>query len=171
MAFGDELAQLDTANTHFYFDDGIAGRGIDLQAVLAPRQVDTDVYVCGPRGMIEATRQCATALGWGTTRVHFEVFGTQKSRAGDREFTVELRNSGRVLTVPAHQTILEVLIDAGLDPLYDCKRGECGICETGVMDGEVDHRDFVLSDRQRTTGRKMCICVSRAKAGTLLLDL
>ena len=37
--------------------------------------------------------------------------------------------------IPADKTILDVLIEAGEDPLHDCKRGECGICQVGVIEG------------------------------------
>ena len=67
--------------------------------------------------------------------------------------------------------MLDVLIDAGEEPLHDCKRGDCGICQTGVIDGIPDHRDYVLSDAERASNKVMQICVSRAKSKRLVLEL
>jgi vanillate O-demethylase ferredoxin subunit len=55
--------------------------------------------------------------------------------------------------------------------MYDCKRGDCGICRTDVLDGVPDHRDVVLSDEEKAAGDVMQICVSRAKTPRLVLDL
>ncbi|MDR5776448.1 2Fe-2S iron-sulfur cluster-binding protein [Caballeronia sp. LZ002] len=60
------------------------------------------------------------------------------------------------------QTILDAMLEAGLDPLYDCRRGECGICQTTVVEGRVEHRDYCLSEEEKRSGRVMQICVSRA---------
>jgi vanillate O-demethylase ferredoxin subunit len=64
-----------------------------------------------------------------------------------------------------------MLIDEGIDPLYDCQRGECGICQVAVLEGVPDHRDHILSDDERTSNKLMQICVSRAKTPRLVLDL
>jgi vanillate O-demethylase ferredoxin subunit len=60
--------------------------------------------------------------------------------------------------------------DAGLDPMFDCRRGDCGICVAQVLDGEADHRDHCLSARDRQSG-SFCSCVSRARSDRLVLYL
>jgi len=55
--------------------------------------------------------------------------------------------------------------------LYDCQRGDCGICQTTVISGTPDHRDVVLSDQEKAAGNVMQICVSRAKSERLVLEL
>ena len=85
-------------------------------------------------------------------------------------FEVEI-SDGQVFTVPPGQSIIEVLEAAGVDVMYDCQRGDCGICQTDVISGEPDHRDVVLSDDERASGKVMQICVSRAKSARLVLDI
>lgn len=75
------------------------------------------------------------------------------------------------MTVAPDQTIIQALEDAGLDVMYDCQRGDCGICQTDVISGTPDHRDVVLSDAEKASGKVMQICVSRAKSARLVLDL
>ena len=89
----------------------------------------------------------------------------------DHAFELVLAQSGRSLTVPADRSILDCLIDAGCDPMFDCKRGECGVCTTGVIEGAIEHRDQVLSEAEKRDGTVMQICVSRCKGERLVLDL
>ena len=91
-------------------------------------------------------------------------------QAGDQPFEVELRQSGRVLTIPADKTIVDVMEEEGCDPMYDCKRGECGVCAMPVIEGEIDHRDYVLTQRERDAGNVIQVCVSRAKGARLVID-
>jgi vanillate O-demethylase ferredoxin subunit len=89
----------------------------------------------------------------------------------DREIEVVLKRSGLTFIVPPDKSILQVLIEEAVDPLYDCQRGECGICQVAVLEGEPDHRDQILSDAERAENKVMQICVSRAKTSRLVLDL
>jgi ferredoxin len=91
--------------------------------------------------------------------------------ATDAPIEVELRRSGLTFVVPPGKSILQVLIEEGIDPMYDCQRGECGICQVTVLEGEPDHRDHILSDDERSSNKVMQICVSRAKTPRLVLDL
>jgi vanillate O-demethylase ferredoxin subunit len=86
-------------------------------------------------------------------------------------FTVELRQSGKSFYVPPDKSILEVLVEAGLDPPYDCTRGECGTCQVRVLEGVPEHHDTYLSDAQKKAGDVMQICVSRSRTGRLVLDM
>ncbi|KAB7565971.1 2Fe-2S iron-sulfur cluster binding domain-containing protein, partial [Verminephrobacter sp. Larva24] len=90
---------------------------------------------------------------------------------GDQPFEVELARSGQRFTVPAGQSILDCLIENGCDPLFDCKRGACGVCAVPVLEGGIDHRDHVLSAREKAQGSVMQICISRAKGTRLVLDI
>jgi tetrachlorobenzoquinone reductase len=69
------------------------------------------------------------------------------------------------------KTILEALLDAGMNPAHSCMEGVCGTCETRVLEGVPDHRDLVLSDTEKAAGKTMMICCSGAKTPTLVLDI
>lgn len=64
-----------------------------------------------------------------------------------------------------------MLEEEGVDLIYDCQRGDCGICQTTVLSGIPDHRDVILTDDERAANDVMQICVSRAKSDRLVLDL
>jgi len=121
--------------------------------------------------MLDAVLARTQARGWEHDRVHFELFTEPVAEEGDQAFEVELAQSGQRFTVPADQSILDCLIDHGCDPMFDCKRGECGVCTTPVLEGEIDHRDYVLTAREKAEGNVMQICISRAKGPRLVLDI
>jgi vanillate O-demethylase ferredoxin subunit len=73
--------------------------------------------------------------------------------------------------VPRGKTILDTLIEHGVDAPYSCLEGVCGTCETRVLEGVPDHRDLVLSKEERAAGRTMMICCSGSRTGRLVLDL
>lgn len=170
MAFLPELQALlgDDLRVHA---DAEAGAPLDIDALLDGVPAGDRLYVCGPKVMLDAVLARTQARGWDHGRVHFELFTEPVAEAGDQPFEVELAQSGRRFTVAADQSILDCLIENGCDPMFDCKRGECGVCAVPVIEGEIDHRDYVLTAREKAEGTVMQICISRAKGERLVLDL
>ncbi|MGJ3703857.1 PDR/VanB family oxidoreductase [Variovorax sp. AFSI2.2] len=170
MAFLPELQALLGADLRVHAD-AEAGAPLDIDALLDDVPAGDRLYVCGPKVMLDAVLARTQARGWEHDRVHFELFTEPVAEEGDQPFEVELAQSGRRFTVPADQSILDCLIDNGCDPMFDCKRGECGVCATPVLEGEIDHRDYVLTAREKAEGNVMQICISRAKGARLVLDI
>src|SRR6218665_1676862 len=125
----------------------------------------------GPGALLDAMLGRARARGWEPDRVHWEIFAAPAAAEGDQPFEVELARSGQRFTVPAGQSILDCLIENGCDPMFDCKRGACGVCAVPVLEGGIDHRDHVLSAREKAQGSVMQICISRVKGTRLVLDI
>jgi ferredoxin-NADP reductase len=158
------------ALTLYADDDEDLARRLDLRRLLAGCKPSQALYTCGPKGMIDAVRDLALELGWHIDQLHYELFVEAAAEAGDRGFEVELTQSGTRLQVAAGQTILDAMIEAGLDPMFDCKRGECGVCAVPVLSGAIEHRDNCLSASERAAGKVIQICISRAKGNRLVLD-
>ncbi len=87
----------------------------------------------------------------------------------NEDFTVEINSTGEQFTVPANTTLLEHLENSGHDVYADCREGLCGTCEVGVLSGDIDHRDHLLSDREKAAGSKILTCVSRGKGCSKLV--
>jgi vanillate O-demethylase ferredoxin subunit len=170
FAFLDEIERLAGPDLTLHADDE-AGGPFALAGLMASLTQGESLHLCGPTPMIEAGIATAKALGWAEGRLHFEIFAAPVPVAGDQPFEVVLNGSGKSFTIPADRSILDVLIEAGEDPMHDCKRGDCGICQVGVIEGVPDHRDVILSDAEKAAGRLMQICVSRSKTPRLVLDL
>jgi ferredoxin-NADP reductase len=165
MAFTGELAALDGEVTLVPQDE--LGH-IDLDAALAVLPEDTLVYSCGPEPLLAAVEERCPA-----GRLRLERFAAPVvERAGDDgAFEVECRTSAVTLTVDAGTSILQAAEDAGLSVRSSCRDGICGSCETRVLDGTPDHRDFLLSEAEHAANATMMICVSRCASGRLVLDL
>ncbi|GHD98042.1 PDR/VanB family oxidoreductase [Streptomyces alanosinicus] len=120
------------------------------------------VYACGPEGLMAAVEAQFPA-------VRLERFAPRTSSEGNTEFEVELRRSGRTLTVPADSTVLAAVRRELPAAAYSCEQEFCGTCQQRVLEGEIDHRDELLTDGERADS--MLICVSRARGDRLVLDM
>ena len=167
MAYLTELNGTLGSKFSAYFDD----RNPIGLAELVPSLKEHSIYICGPQGMIETARDLAETACISSEHIHVELFTGAASTSADTAFQVELASSGQIVEVRENQTIIEALELAGVDVMYDCQRGDCGICQTDVIDGVPDHRDVVLSQSERSGGKVMQICVSRALSPRLVLDL
>src|SRR5699024_1900795 len=111
---------------------------------------------------------------WPEGSVRYETFSALNAldTTNNEEFVVELQSSGQEITVPKNMTLLEQLENHGHDVYADCREGLCGTCEVGVISGEVEHRDHVLSPREKNSNASIMACVSRGKScSKLCLDL
>lgn len=171
-AFRDRLAASHfSRHVHFHYDNGDAAQQLDLPALLAAPS-DVHLYVCGPAGFIDYVLASARAQGWPDAQLHVEYFGRAVvDTTGDQPFDVKLASSGRVLTVPAGRSVIQVLAEQGIDLPYSCEEGVCGTCLTRVLDGVPDHRDLYLSDEEHAANDQFTPCCSRARTGLLVLDI
>lgn len=170
MGFAEQLGACHGNGLSLHCDDE-AGGPLPLAPLLQAATPGTHLYVCGPRTMIEAAREIAAAAGFAPEQVHFELFEQAAPQSGDQPFEVEIASTGQVFTVPADKTIIEALEAEGIELIHDCLRGDCGICQTALLEGEADHRDVVLTDAERAANNLIHICVSRARSARLKLDL
>jgi len=134
----------------------------DLDGLFADTAEGAAVYCCGPEGLIAAVEERFP-------QVRLERFTPRMSADGNSAFEVELRRSGRTLTVPADSTVLAAVRAELPNTAYSCEQGFCGTCQQRVLEGEVEHRDELLTDDERADS--MLICVSRARSERLVLDM
>jgi ferredoxin-NADP reductase len=157
---------------HWHFDSE-AGGPPDLKALLASRARDgTHYYACGPAVMLDAFEAACVSLGY--QNAHIERFAAvEVAAASDAKatYTVELKRSGKVVTVTPDLSLLAALTSVGAVPDTSCLEGVCGSCETAVLSGTPDHRDSVLTGAERAAGKTMMVCVSGCKSERLVLDL
>jgi len=160
------------ASAHFHFDDGEPAQRIDIAALLSSAQAGTHLYVCGPKGFIDAVLAMARAQGWPEAQLHWEFFAADTApRDGDASFEVQLASSGRVVLVAAGQSVVGALAQAGIEVMVSCEQGVCGTCLTRVLQGEIDHRDLYLTPEEQAANDQFTPCCSRAKSARLVIDL
>ena len=167
-AFADVLAAPPFASaTTIHHDRGDPANAFDLWPLLE-KPTAAHIYCCGPRALMDGVRDMSGHWPFGA--VHFESFGVDAAtRSHDVAFDVELARSRRSIHVPANRSILEALREENVHVRSSCEAGSCGSCRTGLLAGDVEHRDFVLSEGERATS--IMVCCSRARSGPLVLDL
>ena len=178
VAFNAEFKPLlDSKTLQLHFDNGDPSQGLDIEGLLKDQPAaGVHLYYCGPAGFMRA---CAKAAAhWPKGAVHFEHFKVpdrpfEETQGGESTdpgaFIVEIASDKRRLRVSPSQTIVEVLRHAGITLETSCEAGLCATCKIRYLSGEVDHRDYILSDEEQKGF--LTACVSRARSGVLVLDL
>lgn len=169
MAFVDELLERygDRVRVHAGDDQ----TRLDVAATVAAMPPGAHAYACGPVRLISAVEEA-----WGDRprqQLHVEHFEAKEygPPVWQQPFEVELALTGVTLEVPLEKTILDVVEEQGVLVVSSCRKGTCGTCETPVLEGEVEHRDSVLTPDEQQAADTMMLCVSRAAGPLLVLDL
>lgn len=153
-----EAAHGDRLIPHVTHDSG----RMSVADLLATVPADAELYMCGPIRLMEEVKRHWERSGRDLTALRYETFGNSGWFQSE-VFEVEVPRLGVTVEVQRDESMLEALERAGVEMLYDCRRGECGLCEVRILglDGTVDHRDVFYSERQKAPNSKMCCCVSR----------
>jgi ferredoxin len=168
MAFADSVGALGPAVLHA--DDASVGLP-DLAGFLRDLPAGALVYCCGPEPLLAAVEAALDD----PSRLRAERFRAPEpadrpaGAPSDEPFDVVC--GARCLTVRPDASILQTLRDGGIDVPSSCEEGICGTCETRVLGGIPDHRDFLLTDDERASNASMLLCVSRSRTPELVLDL
>jgi ferredoxin-NADP reductase len=170
-AFLVELLELQSKypdRINLFFDDEPNFSRFGLEKIVRNQIPGAHFYCCGPTGLLTTFERATARLDPAT--IHIERFSAQQAPARGG-FEVTLAKSRRSFRIPVDKTILEVLLSEGIEVSRSCMEGVCGTCETPVLEGIPDHRDSVLSKREREANKVMMICCSGSKTGKLVLDL
>lgn len=152
-----------------YFDAEPGGGALDLAGLIGGAPAGSHLYCCGPAGLLAAFETAMQARP--DCAGHIERFAAAEAPAAQGGFRLILRRSGRTIDVLPGQTMLDALLDAGVDAAFACTNGICGTCETKVLAGVPDHRDDFLTDAEKAANAKVMVCCSGARTPTLELDL
>ena len=150
-----------------HHDDGDSNKAFDFWPLFeTPTKAQVVCY--GAQSLMDAV---ADMTGhWPTGAIHFENSALDATAyAANTAFTVRLHQSGLIIPVSAEQSILQALRASGQQVTSSCESGTCGSCRTGLLKGQAEHRDMVLSDAEKTSN--IMVCVSRALSPELVLDL
>jgi vanillate O-demethylase ferredoxin subunit len=174
MAFAERIKQAPFVDKVFmHLDDGADAQKLNAKDLLAKPQSDVHLYVCGPTGFLEWILKTAKDCGWPEEQVHREYFAAVQNdnHLADGEFEVQIASTGKVYVIPANERVTEALRQQGVDIPTSCEEGVCGTCLTRVLEGECDHRDMFLTDKERAANDQILPCCSRAKSKRLVFDL
>ncbi len=161
MAYLPQLEGLHGDALRVHVDD--EGTALQVDELLASVDPETELYMCGPIRLMDAVKRGWDTLGLSMPNLRYETFGNS-GWFDPEEFLIRVPRLGVEATVGPGKSMLEALEDAGVDMMFDCRKGECGLCEVRLLglQGSIDHRDVFYSERQQHAAAKMCCCVSRA---------
>jgi vanillate O-demethylase ferredoxin subunit len=168
-AFASALQSLDRTGSALEMRYSSEGMGrLDIAAVVRDAPPGTHFYCCGPTAMLDDfIAACAHVP---PQRVHLERFNATQEAATAGGYEVVLARSGKTLSVEPGRTLLDTLLDAGIDVQYSCSQGICGTCCTPVLEGRPDHRDDYLTAEEKAANRSMMVCCSGSLTPQLVLD-
>jgi ferredoxin-NADP reductase len=157
------------------------------------------IHLCGPPGMMTAMKKHLEDLGVPEAQLHTEAFGPAsipvdpgaietktastpneaapvpvsaaptRTGAAVAETTITFSVSGVSAALPADQTVLEAAEGAGVEIPYSCRSGECGVCVTKLIDGEVTMavetglapsdkaEGYILACQAKSTGKPLVV--------------
>lgn len=171
MALLDELDKVPWAErVHLYIS--AEGNRADFARVLGKYEPGGHVYTCGSDPYMTAVMDAAHKAGFPDDARHLEYFSVPDAPEYENfDFDLKLSKSRKILRVPANKTAADVLNENGYHIDLKCSDGICGVCKCGIVSGDVEHRDFVLSKAQRAN--QIILCQSRAaqKDGVVEIDL
>jgi 3-ketosteroid 9alpha-monooxygenase subunit B len=101
-----------------------------------------EAFVCGPEPYMALVEKVLAGLGVPTEKIHIERFTVDDETppSGQPRAVAMLELDGKVHTLPwgARQRLLDVFIEAGLNPPYSCRQGNCGACMIRILEGETE---------------------------------
>ncbi len=109
-----------------------------------PRHKQSEYFLCGPGGMIDAVEKTLLSNSVDKKNIHHEYFSTTPNAAPTAGTAVDgarlvAHLDGRTFetTVPKGKHLLFAVIDAGGDAPYSCTSGACATCMAKVTKGTV----------------------------------
>jgi 3-ketosteroid 9alpha-monooxygenase subunit B len=140
IIFADELAALsgDRLTVTHWLD---SERGAPSPAALAALLGETagrEAYVCGPEPFVAVARDALQRAGVPEGLVNVERFEVGQDESTEATLEVEIDGQTRRLPWPAGKRMLDVIIEAGLNPPFSCRQGHCGACTLRLLRGKVD---------------------------------
>jgi len=137
-----------------------------LNDIAGSDQLAKSYWMCGPQGMMTEAEAALGFLGIQKNDIKKESFTAKvtepketsgeavgEGTPGDYAITVTLDGETKEVMVKQNQTILEAVLDDGMDPPYACQMGVCCTCRALVSTGKVTmEEDDGLSDAEIQEG-------------------
>ena len=141
-----------------------------------------EVFICGPREMIETARTELQSRGVDKKKIHLELFHagpitTNKSVVAPTSTVkshIQIQLDGRQveIEIPLHsdQTILDAALAQGADLPFACKGGMCCTCKAKLISGEVSMDIHWGLEEEELEQGYILTCQSRPKTEQIVVD-
>ena len=188
FAFRDELASISRRHPQARVFLA-ASRAVSVQPNVYPGRIDEALIqiaapdvahsiclICGPAAMIDGAKALLASRGVPAPQIRYEMFeaavassamvgaATSRSAAPARAaHQMRCAVSGKTVSVPPGQTVLDAAENAGVSVPSLCRAGVCGTCRTRVTQGDVDCTSTTLDEADRGEGYVLaCVATPRS---------
>lgn len=154
---------------------GLAGRiNLHMLDMVAPDLHERHIYMCGPKGFMDAAKSILAEMQFDQTNLHLESFEGVRTCVGLAEpvqvkaFAVEFARTGKVALADGSTNLLEFIETQDVDVDYGCRSGSCGACKVRVLKGDVVmSREDGIEPADKAHGYVLS-CVATAKSDCTL---
>ena len=171
----------------------------DIQTFLSRHKIESTAasFLCGPDGFMQMAKAALIAHGLEKSHIHIESFASSATHAvaappvnddlpkfggdeiwiGDKNLrgtptTIEAVIDGETKSVKARggATILETLLEAGLNPPYSCMDGACMACMGKVTDGLAYQGDLGILSDENVDAKECLTCQARPASNKVRIE-
>jgi ring-1,2-phenylacetyl-CoA epoxidase subunit PaaE len=115
-----------------------------------PYKSFNEIFLCGPQEMVQQNKAYFEQLGIPNNQIHFELFGTTKTKTAATKNINNEANGASTVTIIADgrstsfafnltdTNILDAAMAQGADLPYACKGGVCCTCKCKLVSGQVN---------------------------------
>ena len=159
-----------------YCYSGYISKDFLVQVVQAHGSLTSEIYLCGPEGMMNTVSAYLQELGYDPGRIYRESYGQAKERVINGETAgvksdVTFIKGGETfhLQLSADESILQAGLAAGLPLPHSCKEAMCGSCKVKLLSGKVNMQEnYALTDSQLKEGYVL-LCSGRPASERITL--
>ena len=175
--FGDRL------KVHYWFDDVHGVPSAEKVAELAAENTSREVFVCGPAPFMDTVGRGLRSAGVPQGRHHQEVFvsisgdpfeaptpTSDDDPSSSVDTVVRLDGESHHFGWPTGRTLVDVLLDRGVDVPFSCRSGECGSCACTVVSGKVVMEKSDILDPKDIAEGYVLGCQSRPDSGPIEIE-
>jgi ring-1,2-phenylacetyl-CoA epoxidase subunit PaaE len=139
----------------------------------------SEYFLCGPEDMINDIRQVLAENNIDTKHIHFELFGTNKTKRNHAVISSEkvvstatIKLDGISFDVSIHEgeAVLDAALRMGADLPFACKGGVCCTCRAKITEGVVDMEVNYALDHDELERGYILTCQSIPKTARVVID-
>ena len=137
-----------------------------VKSLLEKNDPRPEFYLCGPHGFMTMIEEALKALSIDAAQIFRENFFVPNqnspekdfSRLPAREVTVQWLGEDTRLQVASGKSILEAALENGLNLPHSCREGQCGVCRSQLIRGEVKLRKNSILTEAELEASQVLLC-------------